>query len=138
MDTSSDKPPNISVSSTEISFLKSLLDSEVQHFRGLVELSNLTQASQPDQTNQAPLIENLSVYPANGVVLENLVTYPPKLEPVPVKPLFFDAAWNYIDYPGREVDEKVAARSESQSESTAPRSAEQTAKEKKGWFGFGR
>lgn len=78
------------------------------------------------------------MYPANGVVLENLVTYPPKLEPVPVKPLFFDAAWNYIEYPGREVDEIVVTKNESNTDTSATKSAEQTAKEKKGWFGFGR
>jgi signal recognition particle subunit SRP68 len=136
MDTSTTKPPNISISPTEISFLKSLLDSEVQRFRALVELSNLTQASQ-SEVSQAPLVENLHVYPANGVVLENLVTYPPRLEPVPVKPLFFDAAWNYIEYPGREVDEKVAAV-KGETPTSAASKAEQTAQQKKGWFGFGR
>jgi signal recognition particle subunit SRP68 len=64
------------------------------------------------------------------------VTYPPKLEPIPVKPLFFDVAWNYIDYPGR-VSLKEAA--------TAPKATvqpekgqEQAGQPKKGWFGFGR
>jgi len=67
--------------------------------------------------------------------LQNLVTYPPKLEPVPVKPLFFDAAWNYIDYPGREVQlVENGGKVEEQDDSR-----EQTAEQKKkGWFGFGR
>lgn len=49
-------------------------------------------------------MERLDEYPAlgsGGVDLLNLVTYPPRVEAVPVKPLFFDVAWNYIEYPGR-------------------------------------
>ena len=56
------------------------------------------------------------------------------MKPVPVKPLFLDVAWNYIEYPGRtqqakepepekvEVEEKKAERPQA----------------KKGWFSFGR
>ncbi len=111
MDTSDSSPPNIHVSSAEVHFLKFLLDGELQHYRALVELSNLAEATQKssDQTNRTPLVERLNQYPSNGVDLENLVTYPPKLEPIPVKPLFFDAAWNYIEYPGREIEEKVGS-----------------------------
>lgn len=81
------------------------------------------------------MVERLNEYPTNGVDLENLVSYPPKLELVPVKPLFFDAAWNYIEYPGREV-EKVAENEVKGGEKTV--GTEQTPQQKKGWFGFGR
>lgn len=73
--------------------------------------------------------------------LQNLVTYPPKLQPIPVKPLFFDAAWNYIEYPGREIDEEVAAEKGAKAaadgvkKETEPQNTQQ---QKKGWFGFGR
>jgi signal recognition particle subunit SRP68 len=129
-------PPNISVSSDEAQFLKDLLDGEVQRYRALVELANLSGTSKNDAgANAQPLVERLNQYPAKGVNLENLVTYPPKLEPVPVKPLFFDAAWNYIDYPGRKL-ENVAENGVK--EPTPVKGAEQTAQQKKGWFGFGR
>jgi signal recognition particle subunit SRP68 len=136
MDTDSSSPPNITISATEAQALKDLLDGEVQHYRALVELSNLSQI-QTSSANKGPLIERLNEYPSQGVDLENLVSYPPKLEPVPVKPLFFDAAWNYIEYPGREVEKAIqnGVRGSSSAES---KSAEQTAQQKKGWFGFGR
>lgn len=140
MDTStSSSPPNISISSTEVSFLKSLLDGELQHHRALVELSNLndTTSNSSEQGTRQPLVEKLSEYPVKGVNLENLVTYPPKLEPIPVKPLFFDAAWNYIEYPGREIQEKVES-SAVEKEGGKGQTAEQAAQQKKGWFGFGR
>jgi signal recognition particle subunit SRP68 len=76
----------------------------------------------------------LNSYPSDGHVdLANLVTYPPKLEPIPVKPLFFDVAYNYIQYPGKNQGGETP-------QATAPR--EENGKEqqpaKKGWFGFGR
>jgi signal recognition particle subunit SRP68 len=137
MDTDSSSPPNINVSPTEVQSLKDLLDGEVQHYRALVELSNLSQ-TQTSSVNKVRLIERLSEYPAQGVDFENLVFYPPKLEPVPVKPLFFDAAWNYIEYPGGEVEKPAAQNGVKGSSSAESESAEQTAQQKKGWFGFGR
>jgi signal recognition particle subunit SRP68 len=135
MDTSDSSPPNISISPSESQFLKDLLDGKVQRYRALVELSNLESTQKTSESTQ-PLVERLNDYPTGGVTLSNLVTYPPKLEPVPVKPLFFDAAWNYIEYPGREV-EKVAENGVK--ENTAPANGtEQAGQQKKGWFGFGR
>ena len=80
-----------------------------------------------------PVIEKLDQY--EDVDLTNLVTYPPKLQPIPVKPLFFDLAWNYIDYPGRTPGDVngVSAGED------GPRSAvEEKQEARKGWFGFGR
>ena len=135
VDTSDSSLPNIAVSPSEAQFLKDLMDGEVQRYRALVELSNLESTQKTSESTQ-PLVERLNDYPTAEVTLSNLVTYPPKLEPVPVKPLFFDAAWNYIEYPGREV-EKVAENGVK--EKTAPtKGTEQAAQQKKGWFGFGR
>lgn len=137
MDTSDSSPPNITISPSEVSFLNSLIEGEVQRYRALVELSNLNESAHKNEegTNRQPLVERLNEYPAKGVDLKNLVSYPPKLEPVPVKPLFFDAAWNYIEYPGREV-EQVPENGAKGGEK--PSATEQTPQQKKGWFGFGR
>jgi signal recognition particle subunit SRP68 len=137
MDTSDSSSPNISVSPTEVQFLKDLLEGEVQRYRALVEISNLNEAAHKSEegANRQPLVERLNDYPAKGVDIQNLVSYPPKLEPVPVKPLFFDAAWNYIDYPGKEV-ERVAENGMNGGEK--PAVSDQTPQQKKGWFGFGR
>ncbi|KAF4634938.1 hypothetical protein G7Y89_g3150 [Cudoniella acicularis] len=137
-DTPNSSPPNISVSPSEVQFLKTLLDGEVQRYRAIVELSKLSNDS--DQANEStssrPLIERLNEYPTKVVNFSNLVTYPPRLEPVPVKPLFFDAAWNYIEYPGREI-ENVTQNGTSDVVHPS-QGTEQTAQQKKGWFGFGR
>ena len=135
MDTSDSSPPNIAVSASEAKFLKDLLDGEVQRYRALVELSNLENTQKTSESPQ-PLVERLNDYPTAGVTLSNLVTYPPKLEPVPVKPLFFDAAWNYIEYPGREVEK--GAENGARDKTNPAKGAEQAAQQKKGWFGFGR
>ena len=134
MDTADSTPPNISISPTEVQFLKDLLEGELQRYRAIIELANLTEAAQKNEgANTRPLIERLNEYPVTGVNLENLVSYPPKLEPVPVKPLFFDVAWNYIDYPGRDIEKAVE-----NGVKAARTGADQTAQQKKGWFGFGR
>jgi signal recognition particle subunit SRP68 len=137
MDTSSSSPPNISVSPSEVQFLQDLLAGEVQRYRALVELLNLNEAAQKSEegNNKTPLVERLNEYPSKGVDLQNLVQWPPKLEPVPVKPLFFDAAWNYIEYPGRQVG-NVAVIGANEEKANAGK--EQTQQQKKGWFGFGR
>lgn len=134
-------PPNLTVSPSESQSLLSHLEGELQHYRALVEISNLTSATTKSGDGtiyQKPLVERLHEYPADGVVdLKNLVTYPPKLEVVPVKPLFFDAAWNYIDYPGRTAEKIVEKNSfEEETKEVQPEQPQQ--QQKKGWFGFGR
>jgi signal recognition particle subunit SRP68 len=57
--------------------------------------------------------------------MTNLVGYPPKLEPVPVKPFFFDIAYNYIGLEEKEVEEMVV---KPKVEEKKPEPA------KKGWF----
>ncbi|KAG9241366.1 signal recognition particle 68 kda protein-like protein [Calycina marina] len=128
----STSPPNITITPTQVTFLNTLLRNEVQRYRALVELFNLSQKA--ETSSRLPLVERLSQYPAQGVDLENIVTWPPIMEPIPVKPLFFDAAWNYIEYPGREVESQPAAKS-AETKETREQTAEQ---KKKGWFGFGR
>ena len=81
-------------------------------------------------------MESLDKYPVGGEVdLSRLVQYPPKIEVVPVKPLFFDVAWNYIEYPGRKVQPVMVEQIKTQAvEEERPTSSSG----KKSWFGFGR
>jgi len=80
------------------------------------------------------LIDRLHEWPAEGVDLENLVEWPPKLPLIPGKPIFLDVAWNYIDYPGRRTEEVEEKEEEEKGEAAKPAPAPQ----KRGWFGFGR
>jgi signal recognition particle subunit SRP68 len=134
MSTSPDGSPlNIDIRESDIQFLHKLLKGELQRCRALVEIDNLRAKSNVGGTKSTrPLVQRLSEYPVEGVDLKNLVTYPPKVEPIPVKPLFFDVAWNYIDYPGKTYS--VPARSED----SPGKPGQQAGSQKKGWFGFGR
>jgi signal recognition particle subunit SRP68 len=111
----------------------------ITQYRGLVELENFNEnsrlAAEKHLASAAPIVERLNDYPAGGVDLTNLVTYPPKIQPVPVKPLFFDVAWNYIDYPGQVPLAATAAEAFS---SNAPNQPDDKQSAKRGWFGFGR
>ncbi|OQD75009.1 hypothetical protein PENDEC_c008G00435 [Penicillium decumbens] len=111
-------PPQLDVSRAQVNALGSTLRGLVAQYRGLVTLERLQ--SKSGSTQQRPVVERLQQYQA-GVDLSNLVPYPPQLQPVPVKPLFLDVAWNYIDYP--HLAEEQAPSEE---------------KKGRGWFGFGR
>lgn len=112
-------PPQLDVSRAQVGALGSTLRGLVAQYRGLVTLERLDTESGSSQ--QRPVVERLHQYQA-GTDLRNLVPYPPQMQPVPVKPLFLDVAWNYIDYP-RLPDEQAPASEEKQG---------------RGWFGFGR
>ena len=131
--------PKLEVSEQQAQTLKQNLENLTSHYRGLVALSQLSSnsetAAKAQLTNAAPIVERLNEYPASGSVdLTNLVTWPPKLKPVPVKPLFLDVAWNYIDYPGRTAQ----AQAKEPDKTQVDESVEEAKPAKKGWFGFGR
>ena len=133
------KPPNIEVTSEQAESLHELLQGHVSQQRALVELHNLhAEAIKGDESRSKhalPMIERLDEYPASGADLTNLVTYPPKVQPIPVKPLFLDVAWNYIEYPART---KRATEAVNGAVDGVPSHLEQKKEAKKGWFGFGR
>ncbi|KUI54995.1 Laccase-4 [Cytospora mali] len=126
----------IEVVGTDAEFLQDLLKGELQRSRALVEISNLRKHAGKGDSKAAPrpLIDRLGQYPAEGVDLEKIVTYPPKMEPIPVKPLFLDVAWNYVQYPQEQGAQTKAPVNKANANTAEPE--KQPAK--KGWFGFGR
>ncbi|OJJ47716.1 hypothetical protein ASPZODRAFT_131274 [Penicilliopsis zonata CBS 506.65] len=126
-------PPRLDISRRQIQALETALRSLVAHYRGLVTIENLSAAETADSGTQ-PLIERLSEYAGDGVDLAHLVPYPPQMQPIPVKPLFLDVAWNYIDYPR----EQHAAPQQQQQQQQAEPEAEEKKGGRRGWFGFGR
>lgn len=96
------------------------------------------EAYDKSQAYMPPAVQRLTEYPPLGTTLDlgRLVNYPPKLQPVPVKPIFLDVAFNYIDYPGRGTVEAANGNA-----TIAPDAATKPTEQKpvkKGWFGFGR
>jgi signal recognition particle subunit SRP68 len=133
---SSFKAPKLEVAEEQSQKLKQSLTNLTSHYRGVVALSQLSAssetASKAGLPSAAPVVERLNEYPASGAVdLKNLVTWPPKLKPVPVKPLFLDVAWNYVEYPGRVAPAKQEPKAEEETKPEEPAP-------KKGWFSFGR
>jgi signal recognition particle subunit SRP68 len=132
--------PKLDISSKDLEGFHRYADGIVSQYRALVELKNLMheQKASTKDIYRPRLVGRLDQYPIEEVDLTNLVNFPPKLQPIPVKPLFFDLAWNYIDYPGRATSGINGATTAQQS--TAEEKKEPARKEpaKKGWFGFGR
>ncbi|KAH7371099.1 hypothetical protein BKA66DRAFT_424675 [Pyrenochaeta sp. MPI-SDFR-AT-0127] len=136
---SSSTAPKLEVSEAQTQILRKNLENLNSHYRGVVALSQLSAssetASKAGLTNTAPVVEILNEYPASGSVdLKNLVTWPPKLKPVPVKPLFLDVAWNYVEYPGRTAQVQEPEQEKAEVEEKKP----ERPQAKKGWFSFGR
>lgn len=130
----------------DAAFLRTLLRGELQRSRALVEIANLRRkagdrADAPRKVAASrPLLEKLGQYPAEGVDLDNIVTYPPRLEPVPVKPLFLDVAWNYVRYPTTTttVGKASVPQGKAGAKTEGGEQQQQQTPAKKGWFGFGR
>ncbi|ROT38660.1 signal recognition particle 68 kDa protein [Sodiomyces alkalinus F11] len=134
-------PRNIQPTAEDADFLKTFLSGQVLRFRALVHMENLQKKAEEEYAAQgprAPLIERLHEYPIGPVDLTNLVEMPPKVAPIPVKPIFLDIAWNYIQYPEFDEPAKPAAEAKKEAEAESAESAEAEKSRKKGWFGFGR
>lgn len=134
-DSTDSKLLNVEVSHEDGSFLNKLLSGELQRHRAIVHIDNLRKQSGDDvsKSGKVPLVERLNEYPVGGADLSNIVEFPPKMTMIPVKPIFLDVAWNYIDYPGREQPASAPAKD------AAPEHQEpQQTAGKRGWFGFGR
>ncbi|KAI5358016.1 Putative signal recognition particle subunit SRP68, SRP68 domain superfamily [Septoria linicola] len=137
----SNTPPTLDVQSSEATQLKAHVSSLASRMHAIVEMqtleANAAIAAQKNMTSAAPVVQRLNDYPTPGtqVDLTNLVAYPPKVEPVPVKPLFLDVAFNYIDYPGRSAEAAVAEKAPVVN-GTQQENVQQP--QKKGWFSFGR
>ncbi|MDI1485453.1 MAG: signal recognition particle subunit srp68 [Ramalina farinacea] len=124
---------NLEVTADQVSKLKTLLQGLLTEHRAIMALRDSAKtANKGSMAYEQPLVQRLDTYPGEGVNLGNLVTYPPRVEPIPVKPIFLDVAYNFMEYPGRRKD---------LSDGTAPANGvSETGKKesKKGWFGFSR
>lgn len=130
-----DGPPRSDISPAQGQSLEHELRALVTKYQGLVTLESISAQEQSSKsTAQRPLIERLHEYSGDSLSLGNLVPYPPEIRPIPVKPLFLDVAWNYIDYP-REGKAAAGSAKQPAREEQAP---EQNKGGRRGWFGFGR
>jgi signal recognition particle subunit SRP68 len=120
-------PPTLDILPEQVKALVSVVRALVAQYRGLVTLESLSASKEDALAHQAPLIERMDEYSGDSIDLGNLVPYPLKMQPIPVKPLFLDVAWNYVDYP-----RSIPAQSE------PPATVEEKKDVRRGWFGFGR
>ena len=128
--------PKLLITQSQLEKLNQYLGNLVIQYRALAELHRLSAETEAKHAGSATsIVRNLDQYPEGNIDLTKLVVYPPELEPIPVKPLFFDLAWNYIDYPGRTAE---TANSDPSNSRNAGQAAEAKKEGKRGWFGFGR
>ncbi len=139
---------SIQVSDADAQLLLGFLQAELQRARALVDIQKRQAALSASAKSGAPpaLSETLGDYPLGGAVdLDNIVVYPPRIEAMPIKPIFFDIAWNYIDYPSKTGAAVAAGASKPAAGSdkpaaggVAPPQQPPAEQQKRGWFGFKR
>ncbi|CAG8439666.1 7635_t:CDS:10 [Scutellospora calospora] len=73
-------------------------DSDVTKKLGELTIDEKSKSDIKDE--EIPLIERLHQYPSN-LTMNNphLINFPPEFTPIPAKPLFFDIAFNHVDFP---------------------------------------
>ncbi|RPB19445.1 hypothetical protein L211DRAFT_636735 [Terfezia boudieri ATCC MYA-4762] len=104
---SSSSTTKLDISTTDAQSLKSHLQALVTRYIALIQLQDYIQKTQRDSPAiHAPLIDTLGTY-NEKIVFENLVPVNNGVEPVPVKPVFFDIAWNFVGYPVKGEEKKV-------------------------------
>jgi signal recognition particle subunit SRP68 len=110
-----------------------VVNARVYQYQGLADMQLQSKGETNIKNKVKPLqvIDRPHEYFPKEVDLKNIITYPPKLQPVPTKPLFLDLAWNDIEYPGRgkQATRETPIQAGGQDEQRPA---------KKGWFGFGR
>ncbi|KAF2420544.1 hypothetical protein EJ08DRAFT_26691 [Tothia fuscella] len=144
--TKSTTPPRLDITPSTLQSLHTTLTHQTLHLRALVELhkhnDNASALTAKNAASAAPVVERLGEYVTFDKKEDaHLVDWPPRLRPVPVKPLFLDVAWNYIEYPGRAgtKESKSLLQSKGDAKAGAEVGGEKKGEEKKkGWFGFGR
>ena len=70
----------------------------------------------------------------NAIDLTNLVEFPPKLEPVPVKPFFFDIAYSYVGLEEKKVPVPASKVTTATAGTGVSQKPEEKAEPKRGWF----
>ncbi|KAJ3503485.1 hypothetical protein NM208_g16505 [Fusarium decemcellulare] len=127
---------SLAVSAEAVEFLQNLLNGELQRHRAIVHIDRLRKDNELGLADavKRPLVESLHDYPAGGVNLSHIVEFPPKMALVPMKPIFLDVAWNYVDYPNKAPEATEPAKQEEGAAETKQAPQQQ----KRGWFGFGR
>ncbi|KAI6255996.1 hypothetical protein MCOR19_007532 [Pyricularia oryzae] len=128
---------NIDVSPQDVQSLGELLEGEVQRYRALVDIDNMRKEGKITATDDRlqPLADKLSRYPGRDVDLQNIVAYPPALGVIPMKPIFLDLAFNYVEYPD-DGKKSTAGAGEKPTDKSSQQSEQK--QQKRGWFGFGR
>ncbi|CAI2198379.1 19678_t:CDS:2, partial [Funneliformis geosporum] len=75
-------------------------DSNLTKKMGEMSFDGKSKVDSNIDNNEIPLSERLNQYPSNlSMNNARLINFPPEFTPIPAKPLFFDIAFNYVDFP---------------------------------------
>jgi signal recognition particle subunit SRP68 len=95
--------PNALVTQANVTAATEQLQQDISRAHGLAVLAKESE-DQTDKNSTNAVADSLLRYPKGTpeTVLKNLVNFTPALKPAPVKPAYFDIAFNFIDYNGED------------------------------------
>uniref|UniRef100_A0A060T2R0 Signal recognition particle subunit SRP68 n=1 Tax=Blastobotrys adeninivorans TaxID=409370 RepID=A0A060T2R0_BLAAD len=113
------------ISQTKVNELDAEVQRAISRARGLAHLSQTQQAQKG--TAKEPVLNSLTSYPEGSAeeVLSNLVdtrSVEDRVKPAPAKPVFFDIAFNYIDYD--QADKSSVLSADTKTETESPKQSE--------------
>ncbi|KAA8912282.1 hypothetical protein TRICI_003562 [Trichomonascus ciferrii] len=108
--------PNSLVKQSHVSKATEQLQQDISRAHGLAVLAKESE-SQASKNSSDAVADSLLSYPRGKpeTVLKNLVNFTPPLKPAPVKPVYFDIAFNFIDY--SDGDKAAVQQTEEQQQS---------------------
>lgn len=106
----------LSITPTDAGKLVAALSGEVSRYRALVEMDLLAAKAGTAGEQYGVLLERLDQWPHKVDFQNGIVQWPPRVQPVPVKPVFLDIAWNFIEYPGTGTVKKHEAQAQAHEE----------------------
>jgi signal recognition particle subunit SRP68 len=78
------------------------LAEQLARYHALVEIDTISEKNTQVGGQHYSVLDRLDQWPEK-VNFQNIVHWPPRVQPVPVKPVFLDIAWNFIQYPGTDI-----------------------------------
>ncbi|KYQ91500.1 signal recognition particle 68 kDa subunit [Tieghemostelium lacteum] len=83
---------------------------QLQTNEELKKQMNSLSLSQGDSSKNTDIISGQNSFDTSFLEEKKLIDFPPALEPVPVKPLFFDLAFNSVQFPSLEQRKKPVSK----------------------------
>ena len=127
------EPLSMEVTTTSVNGVQDLVKGLIRECQGLAEVAATRNCQHVSKQGViTTLCHDLGGLPEGTAYLQSPLTWPPRAQLIPLKPILLDVAYNYIQYPEADSEFVEHDLQSPKTSSTEPNVS------KRGWFGFGR